>query len=89
MARKINGSEGTSKRINNEYCEDDRRAMGGRTRYLIIAGRPVDGWRGRELSEFHEGVVEGIDHRDGFVPHQSRNILRRWEGEVRKVPCII
>jgi len=40
-------------------------------------------------SESHECVVERVDAWDGFVPHQSRNILRRRKGKMREMPRVV
>ena len=40
-------------------------------------------------SESHERVVERVDARDDFVPHQSWNILRRRKGKMREVPRVV
>ena len=42
-----------------------------------------------ELSEFHEGVVEWIGDRGRLVPHQPWDVLRRREGKMGEVSCII
>lgn len=49
----------------------------------------MKGGRKMELSEFHKGVVKRIDDRDSLVPHQPWDILRRREGEMGKVSCIV
>lgn len=87
IARRISGSEGTGKIINNENCEDNTRAMKRKMRW-VVARRPVNGG-GMRNSEFHEGVVEWIDDRDSLVPHQPGDVLCRRERKMGEVPCVI
>jgi hypothetical protein len=47
-------------------------------------------WRGEvELSEVHESVVERIDDRYSLVPHQPGDVLRRREGKMGEVSCVV
>ena len=42
-----------------------------------------------ELSEFHEGGAEWVEDRKSFVPHQSRDVLRRRKGKMGEVTCVV
>lgn len=85
MAHRINGREGTAKRIRTNTAK--RHESEDETDVTVVNRQARR--RRVELSEVREGGGERINGRGSIVPHQPWDILRRREGKMGEMSRII